>query len=144
MPGRSKWSYWTSTWSLIEVPQRGFRAKRQMAFLPYVMMTRVCCRSSSITKWAARIFQEQFDLESPKCAKQVKSVKNQIIRPLFIRRSVTKFHTNIHADLLNSRTGYVITSYFRSAVIANKSPKMWSKWLWVKFEWCVLPGPTYW
>ena len=70
---------------------------RPVVFLPYVMTCVGCRSSSSITKWAVRVSQKRFDLESP------------------------KFYTNIHTDLVYGCTGQHVTSYFRSEVIAKKT-----------------------
>ena len=61
-------------------------------------MTFVRCRSS-ITNWASRIILERFDLESPNS----------------IRASV---------PVQSHHTGYDVTSYFRSDVVANQTAKM--------------------
>ena len=108
---------------------------------------------SFITKWAARIFRERFKQGSrnlthlsgtiritnplfpvgctaqlntvQKCVIWIQSAKNRIIRSLFNKESPNVNQT-IHADLVYSRTGYDITSYFRSAFIEvrKKTPKM--------------------
>ena len=68
----------------------------------------------------------------------VRPSPHHISQERFNVRRTSKLYTNIHTNRFNSYAGYEAASYFRSAVIAKKRPKMTPPtalgWIWVAWR----------
>ena len=95
---------WPRSFAWLENATNDFRqnaARWRLALMWWPANVGVVRRGTFVTKWGSRISRERFDLVW-----------------------ITNFFTNLYTSRFYNHTGYDVTIYFRSEVIAKKPSKM--------------------